>query len=120
MSNRRDSTTQLAECKASRERWQRRLNRAVNAIKRLDAKVKRLERKVAEPVVEAKPDYNDIPAILDRRDQIAADKIRAENAERKRQKSLGRIARLKAQKSGATKKMPLEGKAALAAIRGAP
>jgi hypothetical protein len=116
-----DTNTQIEHCNAARERWQRRLTRAVNAIKRIDAKVKRLQRKAAaKPVVEAKPDYNDIPAMLDRRDQIAADKIRADQAEHKRAKALGRIARLKADKSGARKQMPLEGKAALAAIREAP
>lgn len=40
-------------------------------------------------------------------------------AEVKKTKARGRIAKLKAKQSGATRKMPLEGKAALAFIKGA-
>lgn len=151
----KDTTTELEKINASIERWQRRLNRAVGAIKRLDAKRKRLNRKLleatlptTEPVVvvtvpatshvavtaaklvEAKPAVvadvsEDLPAFLDRRspksaeDQAVADKILADRAEHKRQKDIGSKARRKAERSGATRKMPLQGAAALAAIRGA-
>jgi len=46
-----------------------------------------------------------------------AEQIREEQAETKRRKAVGRIAKMKAKKSGETKKMPLSGKAALDAIR---
>jgi hypothetical protein len=67
-----------------------------------------------------------IPTFLQRkkdgemRDKVAADAIRQEQADRKRAKSMARIETLKAKKSGAAKRMPLEGKAALAAISAAP
>jgi cytochrome P450 len=51
-------------------------------------------------------------------DEVIADQIREEQAAAKTAKARGRIATLKAKKSGETKKMPLTGKAALAAIRG--
>lgn len=60
-----------------------------------------------------------IPAFLKRSDMDAADQIRQEQADTKRRKAQGRIATMKAKKSGETRKMPLTGKAALAAIRGA-
>jgi hypothetical protein len=47
-----------------------------------------------------------------------ADQLAEEIAERKKAKAHGRIARMKAKQSGATKRMPLSGKEALAAIRG--
>ena len=50
-------------------------------------------------------------------DIIAAEQIKAEQAEAKKQKTAGRIAKMKAVKSGDTKKMPLTGKAALEMIR---
>jgi len=50
-------------------------------------------------------------------EQAVADSIRAEQAERKKLKARGRIATMKAKQSGATKRMPLTGKAALAALR---
>jgi hypothetical protein len=46
-----------------------------------------------------------------------AEQIRAEQAEIKRRKSAGRIAKMKAKQSGETRKMPLTGRAALDAIR---
>jgi hypothetical protein len=49
-------------------------------------------------------------------DEQAAAEIKAEQEARKRAKAAGRIAKLKAKKNGDTQKMPLEGKAALAAI----
>jgi len=65
-----------------------------------------------------------IPTFLQRsrdaaaRDKIAADAIRAEQDERKRNKARVRIETMKAKQSGATRKMPLSGREALAAIRG--
>jgi hypothetical protein len=46
-----------------------------------------------------------------------AEQIAAEQAETKKKKAQGRIAKMKAKKSGETRKMPLTGKAALEAIR---
>lgn len=66
----------------------------------------------------------DIPGFLarkregERKDREAAAAIRAEQAERKTLKSRGRIAKMKAVQNGDTKRMPLTGRAALAAIRG--
>jgi hypothetical protein len=63
-----------------------------------------------------------IPTFLQRKkegeakDKAAADAIRHDQAELKRAKSLARVAKLKAKKSGEAKRMPLEGRAALAAI----
>jgi hypothetical protein len=48
----------------------------------------------------------------------AAEEIKAEQADVKKRKAAGRIAKMKAKKAGDLKKMPLTGKAALAAIRG--
>jgi hypothetical protein len=63
----------------------------------------------------------DIPEFLRRQsaaDVAVAEQIKAEQAETKRLKAQGRIAKMKAKKSGDTKRMPLTGKAALAHIRG--
>jgi len=49
-------------------------------------------------------------------DQSVADRIKAEQAATKKAKAAGRIAKMKAKKSGETRKMPLTGKAALALI----
>jgi predicted nucleic acid-binding Zn-ribbon protein len=51
-------------------------------------------------------------------DAVVAEQIKAEQAETKRLKAQGRIAKMKAKKSGDMKRMPLTGKAALAHIRG--
>jgi hypothetical protein len=66
----------------------------------------------------------DIPEFLRRgkaaqeaADQVIADGIREEQAATKKAKAAGRIAKLKAKKSGELKKMPLSGRAALDAIR---
>lgn len=63
----------------------------------------------------------DIPGFLRRQgpsdaDKAAADTIKAEQAATKKAKAQGRIATMKAKKSGETRKMPLTGKAALALI----
>jgi hypothetical protein len=76
-------------------------------------------REMAAPVEPAKPDDGGIPDFLRRKsdpDQVA-EQIRQEQAETKRRKAVGRIATMKAKKAGETRKMPLSGKAALAAIR---
>jgi hypothetical protein len=50
-------------------------------------------------------------------DKVVADSIRQEMATKAKARSAARIAKMKAKKSGETKKMPLSGKAALDAIR---
>jgi len=69
---------------------------------------------------------DDIPAFLRRgqaaqkaADTVVAEQIKTEIEEKKRLKAKGRIATMKAKKAGETQKMPLTGKAALAAIRSA-
>ena len=66
--------------------------------------------KTAEPIDTSVPDFL-------QRDKNAAEEIRKEQAEIKRRKTAGRSAKMKAVKSGETRKMPLTGKAALEAIR---
>lgn len=66
-----------------------------------------------------------IPPFLDRRPKgmamapgaAAAVEVRAEQAERRKAKSRGRIAKMKAKAAGDTKRMPLTGKAAMEFIR---
>lgn len=73
-----------------------------------------------------KPDIDtDIPEFLRRGaaaqkavDEVIADQIRQEQADTKKKKAQGRIAKMKAKQSGETKKMPLSGKAALEYIKG--
>ena len=86
---------------------------------------------MSKPPSEAEKARNDkiladsgIPAFLKRgqaaqkaADAVIADQIKAEQAATKTAKARGRIATMKAKKSGETKKMPLTGKAALDAIR---
>jgi hypothetical protein len=60
-----------------------------------------------------------IPSFLRRTPDPVAEQIKAEQAETKRKKAAGRIATMKAKKAGETRKMPLTGRAALAAIRSA-
>ena len=68
--------------------------------------------------VEKQPDDLGIPAFLQRKKlDPAAQQIADEQAETKRLKARGRIDKMKAKKSGETKKMPLTGRAALDAIR---
>jgi hypothetical protein len=52
-------------------------------------------------------------------DEIVAEQIKTQQAEIKKRKAAGRIAKMKAKQRGDLKKMPLTGKAALAAIRDA-
>jgi hypothetical protein len=125
-------------------RWQTRLRRAANTLGKLEKQRKRAEKALATPSRprgsalisdpstlgdairesiqdQLKPTPVDdlaIPTFLQRKqlDPVAAE-IRAEQEETKRKKAQGRIAKMKAKKSGATKAMPLTGKAALDAIR---
>jgi hypothetical protein len=124
-------------------RWQTRLRRAANTLGKLEKQRKRAEKAALKPPPESKrptamvrvtsePVANPnnvrlkfksvddlaIPTFLQRKqlDPVAAE-IKAEQEETKRKKAQGRIAKLKAKKSGATKAMPLTGKAALDAIR---
>ena len=96
------------------------------------------EREAAAPKMESAPDPKqvgerieqkvdhdlDIPSFLKRGqaaqkavDEIIADQIKAEQAETRKKKAAGRIAKMKAKKAGDLKKMPLTGKAALDIIR---
>lgn len=63
------------------------------------------------------PDFLARKRDAERRDAVAAEAIRAEQAEHKRTKSRNRIAEMKAKQAGDTRRMPLSGKAALEAIR---
>jgi len=62
---------------------------------------------------------NDAADAADQRlnDLLIANEIREEQANRKTAKARGRIATMKAKQAGDTKRMPLTGKAALAALR---
>ena len=132
----------LEQIDAAIARWQSRLKRSVNAIDRLQKQRKRIDKAAtrativreiaAEPVappqtmVPPAPDLavahpldTAIPAFLQRkRLEPAAAQIVAEQAARSKAKAAGRIATMKAKKAGETKRMPLTGRAALAAIRG--
>lgn len=127
----------LEHVDASLARWNSRLRRAVTAIKKLEAKRKRLA-KLALPVsnvvvATVRPKVEDItdipvskfpiadqladeiPGFLKRSpvDEKAAAEIKAETEATKKAKAKGRAAREKARLSGSTRKMPLTGKAAL-------
>jgi hypothetical protein len=64
------------------------------------------------------PTADEIPSFLRRSPDPIAEAIKAGQAETKRLKAKGRIAKMKAKQAGDLKKMPLTGNAALAAIRG--
>jgi len=147
MSKRKDLTTRLEENEAAFRRWQSRLTRAANKLRKLDQEHRRLLREMKRPLPADKPDrvrqedvqaapqpvnvdapklHEDlsIPEFLRRGlaaqvavdDEVAKARIRAEIDDKKKRKTAGRIAKLKAQQSGETRKMPLAGKAALAKI----
>jgi hypothetical protein len=127
----------LEQVEASITRWQSRLRRAANALAKLEKQRKRLAAKASLPKV-TKPSLAEtimqvtiappkpvgeidtsIPAFLQRKKpDPVAEQIVAEQKDLKHRKAQGRIATMKAKKSGETRKMPLTGKAALAAIRG--
>jgi hypothetical protein len=124
---------------AAIKRWQSRLKRAVTMLGKLEKQRTRLLRakpvsvtprvtlkapvEIAPPVatpapLTAMPDTG-IPGFLQRKKlDPVAEQIAQEQKEIKRRKSAGRIATMKAKRAGDLSKMPLTGKAALAAIRG--
>jgi hypothetical protein len=133
----------LGRVETASARWHSRLYRAANMIRKLEAAEKRLRAKIAErqkPKPTGKADFDDplpdldqllaetaaddlgIPTFLQRQkaaetcDRAAAEAIRAEQEERKRNKARVRIEEMKAKQSGATKRMPLQDKEALKAI----
>jgi hypothetical protein len=71
-----------------------------------------------EPLAVAHPLDTAIPSFLRRTPDPVAEQIKSQQAETKQLKARGRIAKMKAKQAGDLKKMPLTGKAALAAIRG--
>jgi hypothetical protein len=125
---------------ASIGRWKTRLKRAITMIDKLEKQRKRIEKAAANPPkprqpkpqpmpVAATPNPTpaptpvaeidtSIPAFLKRpKHDPVAQEIADEQAKTKRLKARGRIEKMKAKKSGETKRMPLTGKAALDAIR---
>jgi len=120
----------IEHVEASLKRWRTRLNRAVTAINKLERQRKRLLAaptkakppiksvpELAAEMVGVKPDDLSIPGFLQRKKlDPVAEQIAAEQAETKKLKARGRIEKMKAKRSGDLKKMPLSGKAALAAI----
>lgn len=109
----------------------KRLQKAINSDRRDANPEERILGKLQDAVNEVlateqpKPVQDDvgIPEFLRARERVqddiaAAEAIKAELVEQKLAKSRGRIAKLKAQKSGETRKMPLSGKAALNHIKG--
>lgn len=143
----REAINSIARVTAQRDGCLANLVRYETRLKLLRKQLARLERTMAAPPkpapvpspapVEAAPSPpatvamapgipqwdEPIPAFLDRRKQIeqrdAATLAEMEQtkAEKKRRKSLGRIAKLKAKDAGELKKMPLTGRAALEKIR---
>jgi|SRR6516165_1686061 hypothetical protein len=125
----------LEQIERSLDRLRSRLYRTVNAINKLEKAHRRVKRRVElealqpkpapEPVavVTARPIEDDlsIPAQfirprLNQADEAAKAEILAQQEATKKAKTTARIAKLKADKAGDTKRMPLTGKAALAAI----
>ena len=125
----------LEQIERSLGRLRSRLYRTVNAINKLEKAHRRVKRRVElealqpkpapEPVavVTARPIEDDlsIPAQfirprLNQADEAAKAEILAQQEATKKAKTTARIAKLKADKAGDTKRMPLTGKAALAAI----
>jgi len=82
-----------------------------------DPAVKAAKASVEAALLDQSPDLG-IPSFLRRAPDPVAEEIKAEQAATKKAKAAGRIAKMKAKKAGDLKKMPLTGKAALAAIRG--
>jgi hypothetical protein len=122
---------------ASIARWQTRLRRAVRAIEKLERQKKRLVKAQASPPARPRPVPakvpapeivapapavapaidTSIPSFLKRTPDPVAEQIKTEQAETKRRKAAGRIAKMKAKQSGELSRMPLTGRAALDAIR---
>lgn len=136
-------TSKLDHNTAALKRWRTRLQRAMTMVGKLEKQRMRIEKKMtqaeqlAEPVlrklagmpkpegavlVPSPPAKDDlaIPAFLDRaKPDPATEQIRQQIKENIARKARGRIERMKAKQRGDLKKMPLTGKAALAAIRNA-
>ena len=137
----------LEQNEAAIKRWRSKLKRAMSMLDKLERQRKRLEAAAvrasipAHPTVDSEatlgalppkpeplavtiikemvaPDDLAIPAFLQRKklDPVAAE-IAAEQEATKKAKARGRIEKMKAKQRGDLKKMPLTGKAALAAIR---
>lgn len=140
------SVNKLEHNAAALKRWRSRLSRAIRMVEKLEKQRKRLEAAAIAPprprahalisdpatllpaIQEAIEDHGlsqkpkpaddlAIPAFLQRKklDPVAAE-IKAEQEATKRAKARGRIDKMKAKQRGDLKKMPLTGKAALAAI----
>jgi hypothetical protein len=124
----------LEQIERSLGRLRSRLYRTVNAINKLEKAHRRIKRRMELERVQPKPepqqvaarapvasDDLSIPPIfirprLNQADEAAKAEILAQQEATKKAKTATRIAKLKADKSGDTKRMPLTGKAALAAI----
>jgi hypothetical protein len=132
--------SKLEQNAAATKRWRTRLKRAMTMLDKLEKQRRRLVAKAdlaIAPVGATKPKpsiteaYHQaiaapaeidtaIPSFLQRgKPDAAGEAIAKEIADRAKAKTAGRIAKMKAKKSGETTRMPLTGRAALAAIRGA-
>ena len=120
-------TAQREACLAAFVKFEAKLKKLRKQVERLAKPVKQKAKPVAtesegpailatdEPAI---PDFLRRTVVAKAKDAEAAEAIRRELAERKTAKARGRIAKMKAVQAGDTKRMPLTGKAALAAIRG--
>lgn len=136
---------QLDHNAAAIKRWRTRLKRAMTMLDKLERQRRRIEKATFRLAKEKGESYpiamtlsrlpdvtvvevvkdppvaeidTSIPAFLARKKlDPVAQQIEQEQQDTKRKKSAGRIAKMKAKQSGATRKMPLTGKAALEAIR---
>jgi hypothetical protein len=129
----------LALNAAAIKRWRTRLKRAMTMLDKLEKQRKRLEVAAVRVSVPTHPTVDSettlgalpppagtkpaeidtaIPAFLQRKnpDPVAV-QIIAEQTDLKKRKARGRIDKMKAKQRGDLKRMPLTGKAALAAIR---
>ena len=128
-----DLRLQLERTLDKRDETLDRLVRLTTKVKALTKAVERAQKRMAAmpkpapaaviappPPPPPAPELNDeMPDFLRRsKPDAVGQQIAAEIAERKKAKSRGRIATMKAKKSGETKRMPLEGKDALKAIFG--
>lgn len=128
----------LTDVDSHLKRLRSRLKRTLNAIDKWERLRKRMVmgkvKTAPSPAPKVKLDFktpapfpvpfdDPIPTFLDRRpaslaatidvDEIAKTLIRDEQAVIKKQRAAGRIAKMKAKQAGETRKMPLQGKAAL-------
>jgi len=120
--------TEIENVELAIRRWQSRLQRAMTALKKLELRRRRLERrrldnsfKLSDP---AKEVLDDIPAFL-QRDREAAEMVRAEqdvDRKRKAERSAEKREIVRevrdAELTGKRRKMPLSGRAALEALAG--